>query len=295
VELRTQVRDDELRVFEQDFETRYPPRVGVGSAVWRHPVLAIAPVVVLVALAVAASYARTPNYTADARLAVGRLDASTPSSLAGFTQATQTLAERYARSVRGGQVIDPAAAALGVRSSRIRDRISAAPIPETPVFRIRAEAGTAEDAATLANTVSESLVRHSQDVATSSGPASRRLFHRYRRAALEFSRLDEAVDDRRSEYEAFPSPITQDALAEARSEATVAKLRLSTLQTAYETSMQSAGSAGLVEIIERAVKGRSDRSRVTQLLLFVAVVGGLAIGIALALLRANRRVRHPLR
>jgi capsular polysaccharide biosynthesis protein len=290
VELKTQVGHDDPRVFEPYFETRYSHRVGVASAVSRHPLLTIAPVVVLVAIACAASYARTPNYTADTRLAVGRLDASTPSSLAGFTQATQTLAERYARSVRGDEVIDPAGAALGVKSSKIRNRVSAAPIPETPVFRIRARAETPEDATALANTVSESLVRHSQDVATSAGPASRRLLQRYRGAALEFARLDEAMDDRRSEFEAFPSPITQDALAEARSEATVAKLRLSTLQTAYETSMQSAGSAALVEIVERAVKGRSDRSRVTQLLLFIAVVAGLTIGIALALLRANRQL-----
>ena len=294
MELRTRVGYDEPRVFEPSFEPHSGSRVGVGSAIWRHPVLAIAPVVVLVALACAAVYARTPNYTADARLAVGRLDASTPSSLAGFTQATQTLAERYARSVRGDAIIDPAAAALDVRSSRIRDRISAAPIPETPVFRIRAEAETPEDAAVLANTVSESLVRHSERLATSGGPASGRLLQRYRRAALEFARLDEAMDDRRSEFEAFPGPVTQDALAEARSEATVAKLRLSTLQTAYETSMQSAGSAALVEIVERAVKGRSDKSRVTQLLLFIAVVAGLAIGIALALLRANRPARYPI-
>jgi capsular polysaccharide biosynthesis protein len=294
VELKTQVGYDEPRVSEPYLEAPYFRRVGVGSAVARHPLVTIVPVVVLVALAAAAAYARTPNFTADTRLAVGRLDASTPSSLAGFTQATQTLAERYARSVRGDAVIEPAAAELGVKSSRIRDRVSAAPIPETPVFRIRALAGTPEDATALANTVSESLVRHSRRVATSGGPASRRLFRRYQQAALEFSRLDEAVEDRRSEFEAFPSPTTQDALAKARSQATVAKLRLSTLQTAYETSMQSAGAAGLVEIIERAVKGRSDKSRVTQLLLFVAVVAGLAIGVALALLRANRRIRHPL-
>ncbi len=292
MEVRTQVRDDEPRVLEPYLEDARSRRVGIGSAVWRHPLLTIAPVVVLVALAAAASYYRTPNYTADARLAVGRLDASTPSSLSGFAQATQTLAERYARSVRGGAIIDPAAEALGVKTSTIRDRVSAAPIPETPVFRIRAEAETPRDATALANSVSRSLVRRSRAVATRTGPAGRRLLKRYRRASLAFSRLDEALSDRRTEYEVLPSPTTQDALAEARSAVTVAKLRLSTLQTAYETSRQTAGSAALVEIVERAVKGRSDRIRVAQLLIFIAVVGGLTIGIALALLRANRRARH---
>ena len=291
MEMSTQVGYDEPRTFEPPFEERYVPRISVGSAVRRHPILAIAPLVVLVALACAASYYRKPNFTADTRLAVGRLDASTPGSLAGFPQAAQMLAERYARSVRGDAVLDPAAAELGVKSSRIRNRISAATIPETPIFRISAEARTAGDATALANTVSRSLVRYSKRVAERGGPA-RRLLRRYRRASLKFARLDEALDDRRDEFEALPSPTTQDALAKARSAATIAKLRLNTLQDAYETSLQSAGSAALVEVVERAVDGRSDRSRVTQLLLFIAAVAGLAIGIALALLRANWRARR---
>jgi len=294
VGMSTQVGYEVTREFEAPAEVRYVPRVSVGSAIWRHPFLVIAPVVLLVAIASAASYTRTPNFTADTRLAVGRLDTSTPSSLAGYTQATQTLAERYARSIRGDDVIGPAARELGVKSARIRESISAAPIPETPIFRIRAKAETAGDATALANAVSESLVRHSEKVATSTGPDSRRLLERYRQAAFEFARLDEAVDDRRTEFEAFPSFTTRDALAEATSEANAAELRLSTLRTAYQTSMQTAGSAALVEIVERAVKGRSDQSRVMQFLLFVAVVGGLALGTAVALLRANRRARSLL-
>jgi capsular polysaccharide biosynthesis protein len=289
--MSTQLGYEPPRTFERPVENRYVPRITVGSAVRRHPLVVIVPVVVLVAIACAVSYARTPNYTADTRLAVGRLDASTPSSLAGFTQATQTLAERYARSVRGEDVVGPAARELGVRSSTVRERISAAPIPETPVFRVSARADTAEDAATLANTVSESLVRHSGQVAASGGPDSRRLLRSYRRAALELARRRAEVEDRRNDFTDGPSSATRDALTEARSNATVAKLRLSTLQSAYQMSRQSAGSAALVEIIERAVEGRSDGARVTQFLLFVAVLAGLAVGIALALLRAHRQAR----
>jgi capsular polysaccharide biosynthesis protein len=291
--MRTKLRYDEPRL-TPPVEERFATRIGVGEAVRRYPAVVLIPVVVLVAIALGASVARTPSFTADSRLAVGRLDASTPSSLAGFTQATQALAERYARSVRREEVIGPAARELGVKKSWIRERISAAPIPETPVFRIRARAGTAEDAAALANAVSASLVRQSEQVAASGGPTGRGLLRRYQQAALVLARRLAAVEDRRREFRAAPSEATQEALAEARSEATVANLRLQTLETAYRTSRQSAGSAALVEIVERAASGRSDRTRVMQLLLFIAVVAGLAIGTALALLRANRRVRLPV-
>jgi capsular polysaccharide biosynthesis protein len=291
--MSTKLRYDEQR-FTPPVEERLAARISVVDAMRRYPAVVLTPVVVLVAIAFGASVARTPSFTADSRLAVGRLDASTPSSLAGFTQATQALAERYARSVRREEVIAPAAKQLGVKRAWIRERISAAPIPETPVFRIRARAGTAEDAAALANTVSGSLVRHSEEVAAIGGPTGRGLLRRYRRAALVLARRLAAVEDRRREFRAAPSQATQDAFAEARSEATVANLQLQTLENAYRTSRQSAGSAALVEIVERAAKGRSDRARVMQLLLFIAVVAGLAIGTALALLRANRRARLPL-
>jgi uncharacterized protein involved in exopolysaccharide biosynthesis len=291
--MNTRVRYDEPR-FTRPVEERLATRTSVVDAVRRYPAVVLIPVVALVAIAVGASVARTPSFTADSRLAAGRLDASTPSSLAGFTQATQALAERYSRSVRREEVIAPAARELGVTRSWIRERISAAPVPETPVFRIRARAGTAADAAALANAVSRSLVRHSEEVAASGGPGSRGLLQRYRQAALEVARSLAAVEDRRRAFRDGPSEATQDALVEARSEATVANLRLRTIENTYRTSKQSAGSAALVEIVERATRGRSDRGRVTQLLLFIAVVAGLAIGTALALLRANRRARIPL-
>jgi capsular polysaccharide biosynthesis protein len=289
--MSTQLEPDASIRLEPPVEYRFSPRISVASAVRRHPVVAIAPVVVLLVIASVVSYARTPTYTADTRLAVGRLDASTPSSLAGFTQVTQTLADRYARSVRAEDVIDAAATELGVSRAQVRDRISAAPIPETPIFRIRAQAGTAGEAVTLANAVSESLVRQSKKVAASGGPDSRRFLRRYRRAALELAALQAEVNARRTDVVESPSQATLDALTQARSEATVAKLRVSTLQTAYQMSRQSAGSAALVEIVERAVQGRSDRSRVMQLLLFIGAVVGVAIGIALALLLAHRRAR----
>jgi uncharacterized protein involved in exopolysaccharide biosynthesis len=44
-----------------------------------------------------------------------------------------------------------------------------------------------------------------------------------------------------------------------------------------------------VDVIEPARSASSDRNRILQLLVFIGVVAGLAIGVGLALLRANRK------
>jgi uncharacterized protein involved in exopolysaccharide biosynthesis len=49
-----------------------------------------------------------------------------------------------------------------------------------------------------------------------------------------------------------------------------------------------------VDKLEEALAATSDRYSVLALAVFGAVVAGLAVGLAVALLRANRRARHLL-
>ena len=83
------------------------PRVDLVAAVRRHPIVAAFPVVLLVVLAAIAAYNRPAVFTAETRLAVGRVDPSVPGGLVGFTDATRALAERYSRSVRSEAVLQP--------------------------------------------------------------------------------------------------------------------------------------------------------------------------------------------
>ena len=70
-----------------------------------------------------------------------------------------------------------------------------------------------------------------------------------------------------------------------------ALLRRNALRNSYELAVQSGTSPLRIEVFSRATNARSDRIPKLQILLLLAVIGGLAAGTALALIRAYRKVR----
>jgi uncharacterized protein involved in exopolysaccharide biosynthesis len=74
----------------------------------------------------------------------------------------------------------------------------------------------------------------------------------------------------------------------------VAQLRSDTLRQAYDDSTQSQAATSLVQVLERASSAGSDRARYLQFLGFIGFVAGLAVGLAVATVRANRVVRRRL-
>ncbi len=270
-----------------------PPRVTLWSALCRHPFVAIIPVLLLVGGAVAAGLARSPSYNADVRLSVGRLDASSPEMLVGFTQATEALAETYSRSVAGDAVVARAARALGIRRRVLRGRISAAPIPVSPVFRIRAETTSARSAIATANAVSDALVRRARRLAASNA-TSNELLQRYRDAVEELETRRATLDDAAGQHEAWPYEAQLEALNRAKSDVATAELRARTVGETYRASQGTAGSTALLDVIQRAHVASSDRDSVLQLLVFAALVAGLALGASLAVWREHRKLRRQL-
>lgn len=273
-----------------DGEARVP-RLSTGAALRRHWVRALLPLVLFAGLAVAAGLARTPQYTAEARLAVGRVDASTPGALAGFTSTSQALAETYSRTLTADAVVADASERLGVEPGEVRRNISAAPIPETPVFRVRGVESSEEGAVALANTAAAALVRTILEDQRSSpdspgllrdyGVAARRLAT----ARVEARRIAENLGERISAFE-------RRELSRAEAAVASADLEARSLSQTYQNSLQSAGSSGVLEVIQQARTASSDRGSVLQLLIFIGVVAGGSIGLALALLAGNRELRR---
>jgi uncharacterized protein involved in exopolysaccharide biosynthesis len=268
-----------------------PPQISIPSAVRRHWILAALPLLAFTGLALAAGLARTPEFKAETRLAAGRVDADSPAGLAGFPATAASLAETYSRSVRGDAVVKPVARRLRAPENAIRSHLSAAPIPQTAVFRVQATSGSEEEAIRLSLLASRALVRESEGEARSS-PGSDRLLDRYRRAEFDRQRLRGRAERRREAFEEVQTTQTRDALARARSRLAAASLNARSLRESYLDSRQSQGAESLVRIIERATAAKSDRGSVLQLLLFVAVLAGIATGVALAVVYANRRARR---
>jgi uncharacterized protein involved in exopolysaccharide biosynthesis len=268
----------------------FVPRPTVSYALRRHWLLASLPVVVFVGLAVAAGLKRPPTYTADAHLAVGRLNTQSSTALVGFAQVTVSLAETYSRSLGSPDIVVPAARRLRMNPQKVLSRISAAPIPDSPVFRVRAHADFRGDAIRIANALSQSLVRYARDRARPS-LGQRGVLRRYRETLVRLENERTLLDKRARDFSRRPTPTNGRGLASARASVGTLALQLRTLQQTYEAGEQGPQSSALVSIVDRATHASSDRFSVLQLLVFVALVVGGVIGTALAVFRANRRFR----
>jgi capsular polysaccharide biosynthesis protein len=269
------------------------PRVGAFAAVRRHPVIALIPVIALTALGVFVGLARTPTYAATAKLSVGRLNIAAPGALAGFQSAVSSLADAYSRSVSADGVVDPVSKELRISPRDVRRRLSATPIPGTPVFRVEAEGPTAAEAIRTANAASVSLIMY-VDRLNRANPDAARLFRELNKAALANSRAVSAARRARKSFEAQPTASARQGLERAQGQATAAKVRLDALEQTYVTSQQGAGATSIVQILARASDAGSDRIRFLEVSVFAGLIAGIALGVALATLRANRLVRRYL-
>jgi uncharacterized protein involved in exopolysaccharide biosynthesis len=284
---------------ELDLERDHPvgaepllvPAVTLGAAARRHWWLVAVPVVVVLGIAFAAAYQRSPTYSADTRLGVGQLDTSAPANLAGFTSATQALAETYSRAIRGDAVVGAVARELRTNRDDVKRRSSAAPIPQTAVFRVTATGTSPEQAVRLANAASDALVAYTAREAAST-PQSAGLLRAYRRESARLDRHRARIERLAERYRVQPTDANRRRLGPARALAAAVALRLKAVGLEYGASRHAPGSTALAYVIEHATGATSDRYRIMQLMLFVAGLAGLTIGLALALLRGKRAARR---
>jgi Capsular polysaccharide biosynthesis protein len=246
----------------------------LGPAMRRHPFFVLAPVFGLLILALVTALVRTPTYTASTRLAVGGLNATNPASLTGFADAAQQLAQTYSRSVQGDGVVGDVAQKTDTSPRQVRSHLSAAPIPETPVFALNATSDSSDGAIRLSALASQALVSE-VDRASQADPT--RLLEEYRTAELERQQVSNQVNA------LALSGGSGLATARSQSQLLAAEARATSLRNAYEAS-ETSGTVPL-EIIEKADRASSDRSSVLQLRAFIAIVVGLVLGMALALFR----------
>lgn len=258
-----------------------PPREGIWDALRSHPVVAVLPVILFVGAAVALALTRSPTYTAEAKLAVGPVDVTSP-GLPGLVVASQSLATVYSRAIDARRVTAPVARRLHTERADVASRLSASPVPESPVFRVRARADSSEAAIRLANLGSESLIDYTRTL-SASREERRRLLRRYRAAAED---LGAAVADRdrlRARRASERSLIRAGARVEEE------RLRAEALKANYRrASEQGQAHAELVTVLAPASSATSDRTSKLQLWAGAALAAGLLLGAALAIWRAAR-------
>jgi hypothetical protein len=223
---------------------------------------------------------------------VQRNDVGVPGNVTGYVAATQELSAAYARAVSSTQVTDPVAKRFGISGAEVRARISAAPIAESPVLTVSADGSSAADAVDLANALTASLARYVRQT-TEPRPSPDRLLAQYRAATVDVNQGERQVARVSARFAATNSAADRALVDEAEGDLLSAQTRRDALAERYRLAVQTQPDVQL-QVLNPASGADSDRSRVLQVLLFGGLVGGLAIGLALAVLQSNRALRRSL-
>lgn len=274
-------------------ETSGAPRVTVSTAFRRHWPLVLVSVALLVTLALAYGLTRTPVHTAQSTLSVGRVSDASAASLTGFTTAAAGIADTYSRTIGSDAIIDPVAKELNVDPASLEGKVSATPTPESSVITLQAEGSTPAAATLTANRVSDSLVRYSKRIANSERETER-LLGRYESSVRQLERKRQAALAASTAFAADDTTSAETALANATAAKQAAQARATGLRAEYQAVQEAGGSAAIADVIERPNGTTSDRGSYLGLLLVIAVVAGLAIGLALALIRTTLQARRLL-
>lgn len=274
----------ETAAFDDVVGPGFLPRVGVIEGVRRHKLLAVLPVTLLVAGALFYGLYSTPTYRAEARQIIGRIDVNQPGALAGFTDATATLATSYSRAIYSSAVVDAVARRTGLTPDQVRARLGAYPIPESAVFVVAGKGPSESDAIKVAREGVRALQAYIEEINTEN-PNAERLFREFEQAALERARLRDELQ--RARVGAGDSATIRADLAAANLEVGVARRN-------YGAATSSQSTVSLVQNLTLPESASNDRFERLQLVLFIAVAAGVLLGLALATLRANQEVRRAL-
>ena len=271
------------RLIEAGFEP-----VGPVVAALRHPLLLVVPLVVMVLAALAVGLARSPVYSAEARLSVGRVNVPAY-TLQSVIQGNATLAAGYARAISAGPVIARAAKVAGVSPATARSVLSASQIPETTLIRVEATAPDRGTAVALANGGGQGLISYVTQL--NSDPGSAAVIAQYDKTEAHI----QSLEYRLSRLPAHAGAGARRYAAGLQAEIQTARLEALDLANRYQVDRGSEPGPGTVQMLVPAATAGSDRSSVLERALLIGAAAGLVLGCALALARANwpwlRRLR----
>jgi capsular polysaccharide biosynthesis protein len=260
----------------------------------RHPLLAIAPVVILVIAAFAVAQSRSPSYTAQARVAIGSFSPSQDAAPGAAYAGTQ-FASAYSRAITAHDVVAPVAKETGLRVDEVAGRLTATPIPDSPLLQISGTGPSQDAAIKLTNAATDALLTYVRrsDV---TGDQAKNLLERYHAAQSEADRAASQVSLRQRTANRSPnSQSARHALTTSRTRADTLDLRARALRAAYLQQAQSESSGIPVRTLNAAGSATSDQRKTLKLVVTIAVLAGLVIGVALATgFEATRTTRRTV-
>jgi uncharacterized protein involved in exopolysaccharide biosynthesis len=264
----------------------------LSRAIGRHKLLVIGCALAVALLGAAVGAAGKRTYTAAATLQVGKVNPNSP-GFYGFVQSSTDLAAAFSRAITAAPVLATVQHKLGLSPDTAVARLSAEPIPESPVFRVIASAPSAAAAVRLANVTSHAMIAY-EGAANTYSPESQRLLRDYRTASLRLARAEATLARATRDYAADPDTARRLGLERAHAGQAAASLQVHALASAYQLSAESTDTTELVSLLSGAVTAESNHKSKIELLGFVGLLAGLVIGCALAVLREQRGgLRRP--
>lgn len=253
---------------------------GPLEAALRHPILALLPVVALVAAGAAVGLLRAPTYSAKARINVGRVDVPAY-TLQNVIAGNATLAGSYARAATAPAVVAPAARAAHMSPDMALSNLSATQVPGTTLITVNADGSSAAQAVALANAGGRGLIDYITALTRQQEGGG--ALARFRAAQLR-------TDRARIRYAkiAHREPSHSAALQQARLDVLTAQLRSQSLSTKYVAGEAGPDPQNLMQLVGPATAASSDRTSMLERLILVGLAVGIILGLALALVRANR-------
>ena len=261
-------------------------------AVRRHWVIALVPVILLVAVALVLGLKRPVTYTTTANLSVGHVYVSNPVGIPTIIEATQSLASVYSRAINSSEVVQDARRRLRrEHGPPVSGSLAATPIPQSPLIKVSAQSPSRSGAMALANAAAAALAAYiNRQVRDNDAAAT--ISARYLRASLAYRRSVETSRRLARRFAKAPTAVNKAARDRAAAATDTAQLRRDALSASYQSTVQGGTSSVGVDIFSPASLPTSDRVRMLQILGFVGLLGGLAAGVALALLRASHDLRR---
>ncbi len=130
-------------------------------AVRRHWVIALVPVILLVAVALVLGLKRPVTYTTTANLSVGHVYVSNPVGIPTIIEATQSLASVYSRAINSSEVVQDARRRLRrEHGPPVSGSLAATPIPQSPLIKVSAQSPSRSGAIALANAAAAALAAY---------------------------------------------------------------------------------------------------------------------------------------
>ena len=253
---------------------------GPLESAFRHKALTVVPILAALGLALAIGLIREPNYEAEAKISVGRVDAPVY-TLDEVLIANATLARGYARLTDAQAVIRQASRAAGMSEDEARDKLSGSPLPGSSLITVEAEGDSERQAITLANAAAAGLIAYVERL--NLGQQRNSLLARFRRAAKQYD-----IAQRRLQRVRRNRNASEQARAQARLEFFTQEARAEAARVQYRNSQGGLPPEGLLQLALPAADAESDRASVLQRLLLIGLGAGIVIGLGLALLRENR-------